>query len=147
MTQIPWINQNGYCDGPHAEKRDGRWRYPQGRTAIRKFVKLNGSINYELVCTINGCRFRSSPIPSAAAATLTRKLPVLETRYADQSDATCCYQGCDSSAIEWHHFAPRNTFGEESDRYPVQPLCRDHHRHWHQVMDGYRWRKAGNWTA
>lgn len=147
MTEIPWVNQNGYCDGPHPELHNGKWRYPQGRTAIRKFIKVNGAVNYELVCTTTGCRFKSSPIPSAAAPHLVNKLPVLEDRLAGSVGHVCCYDGCESREIEWHHFAPYNTFGAEADRFPIQPLCRDHHRHWHQTMDGYQWRKAGTWTT
>ena len=144
MTDIPWIDLRGYCEGPHPEKRDGQWRYPKGRTAIRQFIKSNGAVNYELVCMTSGCRFKSSPIPSDAAATLViaQKLPVLETRYADKSGHVCCYDGCESTSVEWHHFAPRNTFGGEADRFPIHPLCPDHHRHWHRTMDGYRWTKS-----
>jgi hypothetical protein len=120
----------------------GKWRYPKGRTAIRKFIKSNGAINYELVCTVNGCRFKSSPIPSVSAEHLGEKLPMLEERY-NHSGHACCYDGCESTAIEWHHFAPRNTFGMEADRFPVGPLCRDHHQHWHRTMDGYKWLRSG----
>lgn len=141
MTDIDWINQNGLCDGPHPEKHDGKWRYPEGRTAIRRFIKANGGISYELVCMTVGCKFKSSPIPSAAAPHLTARLPVFEDRYTESNGHVCCYHGCGSTHIEWHHFAPRNTFGREADNYPVAPLCPKHHRQWHATMDGYQWRR------
>ena len=144
MDEIHWINQRGYCDGPHPEICNEKWRYPKGRTAIRQFIKQNGVVNYELVCTTPGCRFISSPIPNAAGAILLGKLPELKTRYAARV-SVCCYDGCESTAVEWHHFAPYNTFGEEANKFPVQPLCRDHHRYWHEKMDGYQWRRRGQW--
>lgn len=139
MRDIEWINQDGYCDGPHPEKHDGTWRYPKGRTAIRKFIKVNGIVNYELVCTTTGCKFKSTPIPSAAARNLIARLPTLADRNAETRGHVCCYYGCESTRVEWHHFAPRNTFGQEAHNYPIQPLCREHHQHWHRTMDGYRW--------
>lgn len=142
MTDIKWIDQHGHCDGPHPEMHDGRWRYPKGRTAIRKFIKSNGTVNYELVCTISGCTFNSSPIPNTAAERLLERLPVLPTRNSPPSGHTCCYDKCGSTHVEWHHFAPRNTFGAEADNFPVQPICREHHLHWHQQMDGYQWRRS-----
>lgn len=146
-AEIPWIDHRGYCAGPHPEIYEKKWRFPQGRTAIRKFIKSNGVTNFELVCTVRGCRFNTSPIPNAAAEQLLERLPILPTRYASQVGRhTCCYDGCDSTEIEWHHFAPRNTFGIESERFPIHPLCREHHRYWHQTMDGYRWhRRNGQW--
>jgi hypothetical protein len=141
VTEVQWINQWGFCDGPHAEINNGKWRYPLGRTAIRKFIKSNGALNYELVCTTHGCRFHSSPIPNKAAEQLVKKLPALADRNSTTSTDTCCYIGCDSTAVEWHHFAPYNTFGAEADRFPVMPLCQPHHRSWHSQMDGYQWRR------
>lgn len=122
---------------------DGKWRYPKDRTAIRQFIKTSGAVNYELVCTTTGCRFHSSPIPNKAAEHLVKKLPLLHTRYSNHGrsdDPRCCYDGCESTQIEWHHFAPFNTFGVEADNFPVRPLCRYHHRYWHLKMDGYQWR-------
>jgi len=141
MSQNNWIDHRGHCDGPHAEKRDGKWRYPQGSTAIRKFVKSSGAVTHELVCTIEGCRFHTSPIPNSAAQALLQKLPVLETRSSEPTGDTCSYMGCESTDIEWHHFAPRNTFAD-ADHYPVMPLCRWHHHSWHQAMNGYQWQAS-----
>ena len=147
MTEIPWINHRGHCDGPHPEIHEGKWRYPQGRTAIRKFIKSNGVTNYELVCTVSGCRFNTSPIPNAAALPLLKRLTVLPTRQSSGGRDTCGYRGCESTEVEWHHYAPYNIFGMEANNFPCLPLCRDHHRHWHQKMDGYRWRGPGQWQV
>ena len=141
MSEIHWIDtRTGLCDGPHPGKYQGKWRYPVGRTAIRKFTKANGSINYELLCTVEGCRFKTSSIPNVMAEPLLAKLPILAGRH-NNSGRVCSYQGCESTHIEFHHFAPRNTFGLEAENYPIHPLCREHHHHWHQQMDGYRWQQ------
>jgi hypothetical protein len=50
----------------------------------------------------------------------------------------CSVLGCDSAGVEWHHFAPRNTFGSDADLWPVLPLCHGHHAEWHARMDGYK---------
>ena len=141
MTEIHWINQRGYCEGPHPEIHEGKWRYPKGRTAIRKFIKSNGVTNYELVCAVNGCRYKSSPIPNSGAESLLGKLPIIEPRYSSAPEHICGYQGCQSTEVEWHHYAPYNTFGREADNYPCLPLCRAHHRYWHQQMNGYQWNR------
>lgn len=140
VADIPWINMRGHCDGPHPEIHDGKWRYPKDRTALRKFIKSNGVVTYELVCTTEGCRFKSSPIPTVSARHLLSKLPLLDTRHTSGMKYTCGYLGCESTEVEWHHYAPRNTFGSECENFPCLPLCRDHHQHWHKTMDGYQWR-------
>ncbi len=53
----------------------------------------------------------------------------------------CCVDGCGATPTEYHHFAPRNTFGADADDWPVLPLCRTHHVQWHRRMDGYRWHR------
>jgi hypothetical protein len=39
---------------------------------------------------------------------------------------------------ERHHWAPRELFGVEADRWPTANLCQDCHVIWHQVMNGRR---------
>jgi hypothetical protein len=126
----------------HPMRENGKWVYhPTNTPGIRQFVKSSGVINYELVCLTPGCRFHTSPIPNYDAQwhIRTNKFTELPPRINTSTD-TCSYTGCESTEIEWHHFAPRNTFGREADNYPVMPLCRAHHQGWHQTMDGYRWR-------
>ncbi len=48
----------------------------------------------------------------------------------------CGYVGCTSFVqVEHHHYAPSEFFGPEADLYPVLPLCREHHEHWHKVIN------------
>lgn len=48
----------------------------------------------------------------------------------------CQYDGCNMTAIEWNHYAPRALFGEDADRWPIGPLCRMHHQTWHAGLEG-----------
>lgn len=50
---------------------------------------------------------------------------------------------CDKSGTEYHHFAPRNVFGAEADRWPGAWLCVKHHREWHDRMSGYSYSSKG----
>lgn len=51
----------------------------------------------------------------------------------------CSVKDCTVTPTEYHHFAPKNTFGDQADAWPYLPLCRPHHVEWHERMDGYRW--------
>lgn len=53
----------------------------------------------------------------------------------------CSYRECDEPGEDMHHFAPCNTFGRDADNWPVMPLCKPHHREWHQRMNGYLWHR------
>src|SRR5690625_1968288 len=55
----------------------------------------------------------------------------------------CVVASCGRTPTEYHHFAPRNTFGADADEWPCLPLCRFHHAEWHRRMDGYRWNAKG----
>lgn len=51
----------------------------------------------------------------------------------------CSYRGCQNYGDHRHHWAPRNTFGYiEADNWPTSYLCPEHHREWHNKMNGYR---------
>ena len=41
---------------------------------------------------------------------------------------------CGQSATEYHHWAPRHIFGDESDLWPGAFLCKIHHDQWHQMV-------------
>lgn len=54
--------------------------------------------------------------------------------FADYSkDAQPCgYHGCTNPGSEYHHYAPRHLF-EDADNWPGGPLCREHHKIWHET--------------
>ena len=60
-----------------------------------------------------------------------------------RGDESCCVRDCSRSDTELHHFAPRSVFGIAADDWPVMPLCRDHHRYWHQLMGNYKLTTTG----
>jgi Zn finger protein HypA/HybF involved in hydrogenase expression len=48
---------------------------------------------------------------------------------------------CWNRRAELHHWAPRELFGdEECNRWPMDYLCPDCHRRWHEVIN--TWRKS-----
>lgn len=62
----------------------------------------------------------------------------------------CSYRGCTAPGMDEHHFAPKNTFADDADNWPVMPLCQHHHHEWHQLMDGYQWhrrRESASWVT
>lgn len=65
---------------------------------------------------------------------------VLDVCLRDSTSPVPCERCGTTTGVELHHWAPRNTFGqEEADLWPTSYLCRAHHQIWHQTMDGYRW--------
>lgn len=103
----------------------------------------NGVVQYRFRCRT--CGTESGSVPRRIGDTLTQHgEPLAWHRVAEAADyPPCSVRGCTSDGREWHHFAPRNTFTDDADDWPVLPLCRPHHVEWHRRMDGYRWnRKA-----
>lgn len=131
------------CSHQHTTKTGGLWVRGQDETP-GLVTCANGTQQVKMQC--NHCGFRSSPLPYrlVRAWGIRRedigweKANDLRTEYAP-----CVFEGCIVTPTEYHHFAPRNTFGDEADLWPVAPLCRAHHVEWHQRMDGYRWQKPG----
>jgi len=48
----------------------------------------------------------------------------------------CSVKGCESEAVEDHHFAPQALFGTAADEWPRALLCVNHHTEWHQRIAG-----------
>lgn len=46
----------------------------------------------------------------------------------------CSVRGCGSRCAENHHWAPKEHFGDEAERWPQDPLCVAHHQEWHRRM-------------
>jgi hypothetical protein len=61
-------------------------------------------------------------------------LPVLEDMRKQADPCVVCGS---TDGSEYHHWAPANIFGIESERYPGNYLCRTCHSHWHKTMEGY----------
>lgn len=115
------------------------WIFPPDNTfELGGVIKTNGSIAFKVRCV--GCGKTSGEIKKADFLYLVeRGTPYTWTRdtYAHADSHICQVKSCGRTDIEWHHFAPRNTF-PDADEWPYLPLCREHHRLWHVTMDGYR---------
>lgn len=127
------------CPYAHTACRNGVWtRGANDQLGI--VSKSNGQLEIKSVCL--NCGTKSGALPQ----TLVREwkitaadLSVMRVHDRRSDYPACSVHGCTELVTELHHFAPRNTFGNSSDDWPVLPLCRPHHVEWHQRMDGYRW--------
>lgn len=119
------------------------WIFPKQNTfELGGVIKTNGMLAFKIRCV--GCGKTSSELKKTDFLHLCeRGIPYTWTRdtYAHADTHVCQVKGCGSTDIEWHHFAPRNTF-PDADNWPYLPICREHHRQWHLTMDGYRFQAA-----
>lgn len=91
------------------------------------------------------CNQTSSALPAAAIRAWGLTVTDLTWQQVNNpiEHEPCCVLGCGATPTEYHHFAPRNTFGVEADNWPCLPLCLPHHVEWHQKMDGYQRNRRG----
>lgn len=124
------------CQMEHAGKRDGKW-HRGWLTAIGAVITRNGNIQYKGRCI--GCGYTSGPLPTALARLWLNGSEVAWLKVNDPATyEECVVIDCAQPGVDRHHFAPRNTF-VDADKWPVLPLCREHHFYWHERMNGYRW--------
>lgn len=125
------------CKQPHSGKLDGKWHYSPG-SKLGLLIQGNGVETYYLYCPV--CGQKTGHIPKTMSAKLLAGGHLPERVHVNTpiDYPPCSYRGCQQPGKDWHHFAPRNTF-IDADNWPVMPLCQDHHRTWHQEMDGYLW--------
>lgn len=135
------------CTAVHAAKlhTTGQWTPGDADQILGVLITASGIKQYRSLC--RRCSQRSGSIPHWIVEGTWADLGLRPAWHDDTSNSgpTCAYLDCKSPA-EWHHTAPRNTFGPDADRWPLVPLCPAHHRGWHQRMDGYRWHTPGAWA-
>ena len=139
-----------HCIFEHAQYNAAikAWIFPKANTfELGGAIKTNGMIAFRVRCT--GCGNTSWELKKTDfAALMERGILYTWTRdaYAHADTNVCQVKGCGRTDVSFHHFAPRNVFGEEADSYPVLPLCQDHHTGpggWHDRMNGYQWKAKG----
>lgn len=134
------LNLNGVitgCHERHASKIGGRW-FRGTDDELGFLFQGNGAVKYRLRC--RACHCESSDIPHNQGRRWQEASPITWTRIRPSNVyPPCVVLGCLQDGSEDHHFAPRNTFGDEADNWPVLALCHEHHFFWHRTMDGYRW--------
>ena len=129
------------CSERHARKSGAVWIQGSHDT-YREVVQGNGARMIRVAC--GACEKKIGFLPFdvwrrwvASGAMLTLPSIVHDPREHEP----CSYSGCTNMPTEYHHFAPRNTFGDDADNWVCGYLCRPHHRQWHQTMDGYSWHR------
>lgn len=133
---MDWQN----CHLEHSMKRDGIWRRGADEEP-GEIICSNGTTQVKMRC--NNCGSKSGALPYATihAWGITQADCTWKVTNEPYEHEPCVIVGCGLTPVEYHHFAPRNTFGSEADNWPVLPLCVAHHREWHRRMDGYRWHR------
>lgn len=138
----PSVRERTHCPYQHSTKRYPEGVWIRGDDEIPGAVyTANGLTQVKMRC--NWCGQTSGALPT----TLVAEWGIVEygwsKHHAPRDYDPCVIKGCDETPTEYHHFAPRNTFGAEAELWPCLPLCRPHHNRWHRQMDGYSWhRKA-----
>lgn len=110
-----------------------------------EFVKCkmaNGGIKIMYVCTevkTHNIGNKQFDMPNIAKSYFTEDEIAQMPLHYDRSgnSGTCCYKDCDESYVEHHHFAPRAMFGKDADNWPVMPLCKYHHKLWHDTVNSF----------
>ena len=106
--------------------------------ALGILIQGNGVLKYRTRC--RECQKESTDLPNDVFNKWLAGDQVVWMRKREPNDYPgCSVLRCPEQGTEWHHFAPRNTFTDDADSWPVLPLCRPHHVEWHTRMDGYRW--------
>lgn len=123
------------CPFEHSFHSRGGWNI-NSDAELGILIKCNGSIEFRIRC--DGCGRESSGIPKIIVNKLISAGMVVCWTRVQSSGTVCTVTGCDRTDVEYHHFAPVNTF-PDADNWPYLPLCVMHHHYWHQTMDGYRW--------
>lgn len=134
-----WYPGRPVCPHAHTEKVDGQWT--RGSADIfERVVTGNGIIQFKTRC--HGCGQRGGPVPHAIAQEWVAVYGIDRERVNTPiAYEPCVVRDCGADGVDRHHFAPRNTFGSEAEDWPILPLCRRHHEHWHRTMDGYLWHR------
>lgn len=135
-----------FCPEEHARKSNETSWFIGSNGALGVWIGPSGMQIYKVEC--RRCGYRTSALPHAQVDYWLRAGVDIEwtessaDRYGPRDRPPCGYAECTNTVTQLHHYAPRNTFGaDDADNWPVGALCQDHHRQWHQVMDGYRWHR------
>lgn len=130
------------CQHPHAHTSSDGWDIPDD-ALLGVMIKTNGLSVYKMRCS--ECGKESSPIPTSMAEKMMADdgKKVTWMRGPSWTPPQCEVDGCTAPGGECHHWAPWNVFGSEAIKWPTAQLCRDHHREWHDRMDGYRRNEKG----
>ncbi len=92
--------------------------------SVGKFIGPSGQIKYPWYCM--ACKRRSS-------ISEPKHEHLIYTHVFDDSEINQC-EVCGKQGAEWHHWAPRDLFKDECEKWPMGLLCQPCHAHWHQIV-------------
>lgn len=111
-----------------------------GKVEPRKTIMANGEVAVSLFCP--ACNLRATKDPWISKAEYAAEIDDMPIENDYRGSELCGYDECENPAVEKHHYAPRQKFGDDCDNWPIGPLCRIHHRTWHATMEGDGMRKC-----
>src|SRR5687768_13830879 len=122
----------GSCPEVHSMKGEHGWTWGTSESyGIR--IQCDGRVQHRVRC--NRCGAQAGPIPIELIRSFGSPKATWVERSEPREYEPCCFLGCTQNGEDMHHFAPRNTFGSTADSWPVLPVCKEHHREWHQTMN------------
>jgi hypothetical protein len=92
--------------------------------SIGKFIGPAGQIKHPYYCT--RCHKRTTIYEPSHDH-------LIYTAVFDTSEINEC-EVCGKEGAEWHHWAPRDLFGDLCERWPQGLLCQYCHSQWHQIV-------------
>lgn len=142
MPPAPAWDRRANCPAQHSVSNGHTWTRGENE-ALGVIICADGRPMYKLRCRV--CGTAGTPVSTRLLAAWGLGPADLEWEQRNEPRRydPCVVANCGVTPTEYHHFAPRNTFGDEADSWPYLPLCRAHHVEWHTRMDGYRWHRKG----
>ncbi len=101
------------------------------------WVFQNGSENYTRICSKCKMPLKEISTDWVKKTKLQRFMNLDDVEVIDdkRTDVECSHKDCSDNSVEWHHWAPKEIFGPtEASKWPVDPLCKNHHDLWHDAM-------------
>lgn len=136
------LDRRASCTAQHSTSDGHTWTRGEDE-ALGVIICADGRPMYKMLC--RRCETKSSPVSTKLLDAWSLTPDDIEWQQLNEARQyePCVVARCETTPTEYHHFAPRNTFGPDADSWPYLPLCRTHHVEWHERMDGYRWHRKG----
>ena len=118
-------DNGGYCYPCWKEQHQHVWAAWKSRTQSGKWEVWVG-------CSSEGCYKRARL--KKPHWNLVGDFDQLEVG-KDNLDTTPCEHCGNTEGVEYHHYAPKELFGNDCNNWPIGPLCITCHVLWHQTMN------------
>jgi hypothetical protein len=99
-------------------------------------VAGNGSKSIKIVCPSCGYNLCTRYGMQAIGKEYVPNYAMLSVIRDDRDNQKkCSVEHCNNHEVEYHHWAPKHLFGHESNHWPGDYLCREHHTEWHRKTE------------